>query len=236
MSQNFSEVLAIIPARIGSKRIPKKNIKLFQGVPALERVIRIAMDSQLFSRVIVSTESTQVAQIAESAGAEVPFMRPLALADDFTPVGEVVANMLSSLSSQFAAASTAVCTIYPTAQLISPNDLKSGFELLRNYPRSTVMAAGRYPHPTRRSWIIESGGFAKPNFQDEIPKRTQDFSPEYFDAGQFYWASAEDWPLISRGSVPVKILELPRWKAIDLDTPDDWTIAEKLFSIETKSS
>ncbi|MFQ6558278.1 pseudaminic acid cytidylyltransferase [Pseudomonas sp. Lb2C1-1] len=221
--------VAIIPARGGSKRIPRKNLKLFDGVPMIVRSIRTALASRLFDDVIVSTDDEEIAELAQVHGAQVPFMRPATLADDFTGTAAVIAHALGELherSFDFA------CCIYATAPLLQARFLHQGLELLRKHPdKSFAFSVTGFGFPVQRALILDEQGALTPLYPQFRDTRSQDLPEAFQDAGQFYWGRREAWlrgdKLFSPSSLP---LVLPRHLVQDIDTLEDWKRAEYLYA------
>ncbi|MHC8321673.1 pseudaminic acid cytidylyltransferase [Pseudomonas sp. GB2N2] len=219
--------VAIIPARGGSKRIPRKNLKPFDGVPMIVRSIRTALDSQLFDRVIVSTDDEEIAEVARAQGADVPFMRPAALADDFTGTAAVIVHALQQLP-----AFDYACCIYATAPLLQARFLRQGLDALERHPdKSFAFSVAGFGFPVQRALTLDEQGALTslyPQFRDT---RSQDLAEAFQDAGQFYWGRSEAWlrgdVLFSPASLPVI---LPRHLVQDIDTAEDWARAEYLFA------
>ncbi|PPA03389.1 pseudaminic acid cytidylyltransferase [Pseudomonas sp. MWU12-2312b] len=223
--------VAIIPARGGSKRIPRKNLKLFDGVPMIVRSIRTAIDSGLFSQVVVSTDDPAIAELARSAGAQVPFMRPAALADDFTGTAAVIAHALQALREQGQQFDYACC-IYATAPLLQARFLKQGLQLLEQHPdRSFAFSVCDFGFPVQRALTVGDQGALTALYPEFRETRSQDLPAAYQDAGQFYWGRSKAWlngeVLYSPASLPVM---LPRFLVQDIDTPEDWKRAEYLYA------
>ncbi|BFT64952.1 pseudaminic acid cytidylyltransferase [Pseudomonas moorei] len=223
--------VAIIPARGGSKRIPRKNLKLFDGVPMIVRSIRTAIDSGLFSQVVVSTDDPAIAELARSAGAQVPFMRPAALADDFTGTAAVIAHALQALREQGQQFDYACC-IYATAPLLQARFLKQGLQLLEQHPdRSFAFSVCDFGFPVQRALTVDDQGALTALYPEFRETRSQDLPAAYQDAGQFYWGRSKAWlngeVLYSPASLPVI---LPRYLVQDIDTPEDWKRAEYLYA------
>ncbi|AHL32872.1 NeuA [Pseudomonas brassicacearum] len=222
-------LIAIIPARGGSKRIPRKNLKLFDGVPMIVRSIQAALASQLFDEVVVSTDNEEIAELARIHGAQVPFMRPIALADDFTGTTAVVAHALGELherSFDFA------CCIYATAPLLQARFLRQGLQLLRDHPdKSFAFSVTSFGFPIQRALTLDEQGALTPLYPQFRETRSQDLPEAFQDAGQFYWGRREAWlrgdVLFSPKSLPVV---LPRHLVQDIDTPEDWKRAEYLYA------
>ena len=222
-------IVAIIPARGGSKRIPKKNIKEFFGKPIISYSINAAIDSKLFDRVIVSTDCEDIAQVAIDYGAEVPFMRPEELSGDFLGTHEVVGHSLrwlenSGFSSDYA------CCIYATAPMIKANDLIKGYDLIKTGKWKSVIAATKYSYPVFRSFKQLSNGGLEMVFPEHYNSRSQDLPEVYHDAGQFYWAKSQEWKGKPGGfSKNNTIIELPNYLVQDIDTLEDWNRAERIY-------
>ncbi|KPA94884.1 MULTISPECIES: pseudaminic acid cytidylyltransferase [Pseudomonas] len=223
--------VAIIPARGGSKRIPRKNLKLFHGEPMIARSIRLALNSGLFEQVVVSTDDAQIAEVAREQGARVPFMRPATLADDFTGTAAVIAHAVEALVQQGQVFDYACC-IYATAPLLQGRFLREGFELLERHPeRSFAFSVCEFGFPIQRALTLTDEGALTALYPEHRQTRSQDLPPAFQDAGQFYWGRCAAWlrgdVLFSEMSLPVL---LPRHLVQDIDTPEDWLRAEYLYS------
>lgn len=221
--------IAVIPARGGSKRIPNKNIRLFCGRPMMAWSIEAAKNCGLFDRIIVSTDSEEIAKTASECDAEVPFMRPKKLSDDYTGTNAVAKHCLEWLLSQGEHIDYACC-IYATAPFLQTEYLKKGFELLKESGSAFTFSATSFSFPIQRAIRIKPDGHVEPMFPEHIKKRSQDLEETYHDAGQFYWGHAasflKDIPLFSSNSRPVII---PRYLVQDIDTLEDWEKAELMF-------
>ena len=221
--------VAIIPARGGSKRIPRKNISIFAGQPIISYSIAAALASGLFDRVIVSTEDAEIAAVAKDWGAEVPFLRPETLADDFTGTGAVVRHAIRWLLDQGQPVSHACC-IYATAPFVRPDFLRTGYQMLVDSGKSFAFSVTSFPFPIQRAIRVTKEGAVEPFSPKFMASRSQDLEEAYHDAGQFYWGSAqaflEDHELFSRASIPVVI---PRYLVQDIDTREDWIRAEFMY-------
>ena len=182
--------LAIIPARLGSKRLPQKNIKNFFGKPIISFSIDAAKKTKIFDKIIVSTESIKLKKIAEKYGAEVPFLRPKKIADDRTHFNYAIIQSIKEFKKKNIKIKN-VCCIYPTSPLINYKDIIKGFNLLKKSSRY-VFSACEYISPPQRSFYLKSGNlkFLMPN---NYKKRSQDLSKIYHDAGQFYWGREQTW-------------------------------------------
>lgn len=219
--------VAIIPARGGSKRIPRKNLKPFDGVPMIVRSIRTALESNLFDQVIVSTDDDEIAEVARAHGAQVPFMRPAALADDFTGTAAVIVHALNQLPPFDYA-----CCIYATAPLLQACYLRQGHELLVQHPdKSFAFSVAGFGFPVQRALTLDEQGALTSLYPEFRETRSQDLPEAFQDAGQFYWGRSEAWlrgdVLFSPASLPVI---LPRHLVQDIDTLEDWTRAEYLYA------
>ncbi|PHQ58173.1 MAG: pseudaminic acid cytidylyltransferase [Sulfurimonas sp.] len=230
MSNTKSSCTAIIPARGGSKRIPRKNIKDFFGKPLIAYSIKTALDSKLFEKVIVSTDDEEIAKIAREYGAEVPFMRSKELSDDFTGTGDVIKDALEYLKSQ-GEEYRYVCTIYATAPLLDVKYLIKGFEVLKNSNAHMVFSATSMPFPIQRTFKLTEDGRCKMFTPEHFMSRSQDLEEAYQDAGQFYIEDTStpltDIPF-GKDSIP---LILPRHLVQDIDTLEDWKRAEYMYKI-----
>ncbi len=221
--------IAIIPARGGSKRIPRKNIRLFAGKPMIDYAIRAARDSNLFDRVIVSTDDQEIANVAISLGAEIPFERPLELSDDHTPTVPVIAHAIRQCQNG-GWDPHEVCCIYPGVPFIRASDLAAALQLLRQRDGSGyVFPVTPFPAAIQRALRRSSDGGVEPFDSRYVNIRTQDLEPAYHDAGQFYWGGVSAWlrglSIHAHGAAIV----LPEWRVVDIDTEDDWRRAEIIF-------
>jgi pseudaminic acid cytidylyltransferase len=223
--------LAVIPARGGSKRIPRKNIRPFLGVPMLARTIGVVQASGVFDDVIVSTDDAEIAGIARSAGARVPFMRPAALANDLAGTLPVIAHAIGELAAAGAVPAYVAC-VYPAAVLALPADLRRALELLRSTAADYVFTATSFPFPIQRALRRRADGGCDMFWPEHRATRSQDLEPAFHDAGQFYIGRREAWleerPIFAGAS---RMLELPRYRVQDIDTLEDWERAEMIFRL-----
>jgi pseudaminic acid cytidylyltransferase len=221
--------LAVIPARGGSKRIPRKNIKWFCGKPMIAWSIEAARQSGCFDEVIVSTEDQEISEVAKYYGASTPFMRPASLADDFTGTTSVVRHAVDWFRQQEIIPSE-VCCIYATAPFLQANDLLRGLELLMANECSYTFSVTGYSFPIQRAIRISEQNRVEMFYPEHFNTRSQDLEEAWHDAAQFYWGRAEAWlaerVIFSSDSMPVM---LPRHQVQDIDTPEDWLRAEMMF-------
>lgn len=217
--------IAIIPARGGSKRIPRKNIRKFAGKPMLAYAIEAAKISGLFEKVIVSTDDAEISAIARQYGAEAPFSRPSILADDMTPTLPVVVHAIRECT-QAGWRPEQVCCIYPAVPFLQSADLARALQQLAETDADYVFPVARYAAPIQRALRKLPGGKMVPFDAQYASVRTQDLEPAYYDAGQFYWGATQAWLEEKNIHLHGIGFEIPGWRAIDIDTPDDWQRAE----------
>lgn len=221
--------LAVIPARGGSKRIPRKNIKLFCGKPMIAWSIEAALQSGCFDHIVVSTDDSEIAAVALEYGAQVPFMRPAKLSDDHTGTTAVIRHAVEWFK-EHELTPLQVCCIYATAPLVKPQDICSGLEILSSTECNYAFSVTSYPFPIQRAIRITNQGQVEMFNPGYFNTRSQDLELAYHDAGQFYWGRADAWlnekTIFSQGSLPVV---LPRHRVQDIDTQEDWTRAEGMF-------
>jgi pseudaminic acid cytidylyltransferase len=221
--------LCVIPARGGSKRIPRKNVRTFAGRPIIEWSIEAARLSGCFKRIIVSTEDSEIAQISRDCGAEVPFFRSKGLADDYTSTMAVVVD---TLQREMIDAGTIknVCCLYATAPLIEAADLSGGLNVLLDNDCNYAVAVTEYPHPIQRALMVDEKGYIGMINPTMASVRSQDLTRTFHDAGQFYWGRTEAWlseaPVFSGKTVP---LVLPKYRVCDIDTEEDFYRAELIY-------
>lgn len=223
--------LALIPARGGSKRIPRKNIRFFRDKPMIAWSIDAARAAGCFDRILVSTDDDEIAAVARGFGAEVPFQRPAHLADDNATTQAVVMHAVQWCRQQ-GLEPTAVCCLYATAPFVLPADLVKAGLLLEQAPTSSfVFAATSFPFPIQRAIRIDTAGRSAMFQPEHFNTRSQDLEEAFHDAGQFYWARPEAWVsnlnIFDDGSP----LILPRWRVQDIDNEEDWLCAEQLHQL-----
>lgn len=221
--------LCVIPARGGSKRIPRKNIRAFHGRPMIGWSIAAARAAGIFDRIVVSTDDPEIAAVAQAEGAEVPFLRPADLSGDHAATVPVIAHAVSALGVQ---PSLPVCCLYATAPFVQAADLAEGARLLAE-GASYAMAVTRYDYPIQRALRRDpADGSVRMIDPAQMLVRSQDLEPAWHDAGQFYWALAATWtagaPVFGPGARGVA---LPAFRVVDIDTSEDWTRAEALFAV-----
>lgn len=222
--------IAVIPARGGSKRIPQKNIKDFCGKPMIVWSIEAAKESGLFDHIVVSTDDTEIAEVAKKYGAEVPFMRPAELSNDFTGTTEVIAHATQWALDQSLDVD-AVCCIYATAPFVQVADLKRGLAALQSGNWAYAFTVTDFESPIFRSFKQTAEGGVEMFFPEYFETRSQDLPDALHDVGQFYWGRPSAWlenrRIFDRHSVPIMI---PRWRVQDIDTLNDWKRAELMFN------
>ena len=221
--------IAIIPARGGSKRIPGKNIKMFAGKPLIAYSIEAAKASGLFDKIIISTDSEEVAKVAKAYGADVPFFRPKELSNDMVGTRPVTNHAINFCIENFYKPEFCCC-IYATAPFLEAKYLQQGLDLLKQLSeKSFAFSVTSFPFPVQRALIKNQTGVS-PMFPENISKRSQDLEEAYHDAGQFYWGTSDGYlsnqKIFSHHSSPVI---LPRHLVQDIDTPEDWQRAELMY-------
>jgi len=221
--------LAVIPARGGSKRIPRKNIKPFCGKPMIAWSIEAALVSGCFDRIIVSTDDAEIAEVARNCGAEAPFLRPPELSDDYTSTIPVIAHAIQ-WQQQHGESPAEVCCIYATAPFVRIEDLRRGLEVLEQSGCDYAFSVTSYAFPIQRAIRITAANRVEMFDPAHFNTRSQDLEEAWHDAGQFYWGKAEAWlagkPIFSSDAVPII---LPRHRVQDIDTSEDWERAEWMF-------
>lgn len=229
--------ICIIPARGGSKRIPRKNIRDFCGKPIIAYSIEAAIESGCFDRVIVSTDDTEIADVATSYGAEVPFVRSVELSNDYAGTPPVVKHAIEWLQQQDQPPSL-VCCVYATAPFITAESILAGLEKISTADCDFAFSVTSFPFPIQRAIGINEQGRVAMFQPEHYGSRSQDLEPSYHDAGQFYWGRSEAWleekPAFTPASIPILI---PRYLAQDIDTMEDWLQAEAMYkSLSIKAS
>jgi len=229
--------LAIIPARGGSKRIPGKNIKLFHGKPILCYSIEVAQKAGVFDRIVVSTDCPEIAHIALEAGAEVPFMRPPEIANDYASLADVVLHALDWFEKKEAILVDLCCCILATAPFIRVSDIQKGLALMEEKKVASVFSVTTFDFPIFRALEMKEDGTLAMIWPEYMKTRSNDLPEAYHDAGQFYWLEAVRFRkselIYSPDALPVC---LPRKIVQDIDTPEDWECAELMFEALRSSS
>ncbi len=223
----MKSVVAIITARGGSKRIPRKNIKKFCGEPIIKYSIRAAIESGMFDEVMVSTDDDEIRNVAESYGASCPFKRDSENANDYATTVDVIKEVLfkyKEIGKRF----THYCVIYPTAPFVTADKLKKAFRIMEENHADFLTPVARYEYPVQRCFVIENGVLKKkwPEYQNV---RTQDLEPLYYDAGQFYIGDSEKIFTTPYSERNMTAMVLKSEEVQDIDTLDDWVLAEKKF-------
>ena len=222
--------IAIIPARGGSKRIPRKNIKLFRDKPMIAWAIETAKKSNMFERIIVSSDDAEIIKISNQWGAETPFLRPKSLADDFTPTVPVIAHAIKECQRLGLKVDYACC-IYPGVPFLEAEDLIRSYGRLIEGKVDFVYPVAEYSHPTQRAMRQLSSGqmqFVDPSSE---MTRTQDLETTFHDAGQFYWGKASAWLANKKMHSDGVGMVIQNWRVVDIDTPEDWERAELLRKV-----
>ncbi|MCO8088295.1 pseudaminic acid cytidylyltransferase [Acinetobacter indicus] len=223
--------LAVIPARGGSKRIPRKNIKMFHGQPMIAWSIQAAIDSGCFDEIWVSTDDEEIAAVAQAYGAKVPFLRPAHLSDDFATTADVMSHAVEEFGKLNHALPDYICCLYATAPFVTEVDLVHGLEKIKNNNTlNYVFSATTYPFPIQRAIKLNEHDTVEMFSPQYFNVRSQDLEEAWHDAGQFYWGTAEAW--LNKAMIfasQSSVVELPRFRVQDIDTQEDWDRAEWLF-------
>ena len=221
--------VALIPARGGSKRIPKKNIKDFMGKPIIDYSVQAALHANSIDRVIVSTDCPLIAKVAEDCGAEVPFVRPSDISDDLASTHDVMLHAVKWLEENGGVSD--LCCIYPTAPFLTSDDLDAAYKNFSENEYDYVFSGTEFEYPIQRALKFD-GKTVEMFAKDHLHSRSQDLTPSYHDAGQFYWCNPEAIKnniQIFEGASSIYLMD--RSRVQDIDTISDWTFAEKLFKI-----
>lgn len=222
--------IAIIPARGGSKRIPRKNIKNFHGKPLIAYSIEAALQAECFDRVIVSTDDNEIAEVAKQYGAEVPFLRPQDISNDYATTMDVLKHAINELSLTD---DCQLCCIYATAPFLQVRDIVEASILLSSNNIDYVFSATEFSFPIQRAIKIDENGFCGMFHTEHENTRSQDLEKSYHDAGQFYFGKVSSFkqnrPFFH--SSKSKPFLLPIYRVQDIDTVEDWKRAELLFEV-----
>lgn len=223
--------IALIPARGGSKRIPRKNVKPFAGKPIMAWPMAAAKSCGLFDEVVVSTDDEDIAATARACGADRVLIRPKALADDHTALRPVLRQVITDLETGSEAV-TELCCIYATAAFLAPADLVSGFSHLSDNDVDYSVSAVAYAHPVQRAFFENENGGVEMAYPEQRVVRTQDLEPHYHDAGMFFWGRRDAFFTdVSIYTAKSRLVVIPRERGIDIDEPEDWDSAELAFKI-----
>jgi N-acylneuraminate cytidylyltransferase len=221
--------VCVIPARGGSKRIPRKNIKDFNGKPIIAYSIETAYRSKCFDKIIVSTDDEETSVIAREYGAETPFIRPADISNDYASTTSVISHTIKYLQAEGKKIDL-VCCIYPTAPFVQASDICKSLSRIKNKDVDYCFTVTRYPFPIQRSIRITKKNRCEMLHQEMFFQRSQDLEEMYHDAGQFYWGKENAWlqerPIFSKMSIPYI---LPRYRVQDIDTQEDWIMAELMY-------
>ena len=221
--------ICIIPARGGSKRIPRKNIKPFCGKPMIAWSIEAALQSGCFDQIMVSTDDAEIAEVASQFGALVPFMRPAELSDDHTGTTAVIAHAVNWFAAQ-GQMPEQVCCLYATAPFVSSDDLRKGLSILTETACDYAFSVTSYAFPIQRAIRITETGRVEMFNPEHFNTLSQELEEAFHDAGQFYWGRAQAWlqnkVIFGPTSAPIN---LPHHRVQDIDTLEDWVRAEWLF-------
>ena len=225
----------MIPARGGSKRIPRKNIKEFCGKPMISYSIKAALDSKCFNQVIVSTDDAEIGEIAKYFGANVPFLRPESLANDYAGTIPVIQHAIEWFDGSKQSL-VEVCCLYATAPFISISTIKNAYKQMQRTQADFCFTATSFSFPIQRAIKVIAENRVEMFYPEHFKTRSQDLEKSYHDAGQLYWGKAESFrqhkPLLSNSSTPYI---LPRYLVQDVGTPEDWKRAELMYQVLKKS-
>ncbi|CAM2059116.1 Pseudaminic acid cytidylyltransferase [Desulfovibrionales bacterium] len=226
-------ILCVIPARSGSKRVPDKNIRPFANQPLISYSIAAAFQSGVFDRVVISTDSEAIAAVARKLGAEVPFLRSPELSDDFTPTAPVLLHAIRAVVAE-GQVPQYVCCLYATAPFVRPEDLVLGYETIRATGASSVFSVTTFAFPIFRALKCTEIGTLAMLWPEHELTRSNDLIDVYHDAGQFYWVDGLrflDMPCFY--TLDARPVVLPRVRVQDIDTLEDWEMAENMFRAHT---
>mgnify|MGYP006430502201 FL=1 len=228
--------ICVIPARGGSKRIPRKNIKEFNGKPIIAYSIEAALKSNCFDQVIVSTDDDEIAEVAKKYGAQVPFLRPDELSDDYAGTIPVIKHAIEWMEDNKSSVEN-VCCLYATAPFIRPQIISQAYQQLNNSKADYCFSVTSFVFPIQRAIKIVEKNKVSMFYPEYFNARSQDLEESYHDAGQFYWGKAQafkdELPLFSEVATPYV---LPRYLVQDIDTPEDWIRAEAMYKVLQETS
>jgi pseudaminic acid cytidylyltransferase len=224
------KTLALIPARGGSRRIPKKNIREFYHKPIISYSISAALEADIFDEVMVSTEDAEIADVSKKFGAQIPFLRSAKTSDDHSTISDVLGEVLAQYETQ-GKLFDVICVIYPTAPFVTAARIKQGFDLLRDGRNDAVLYVVQFSYPVQRALTIDRGRLTF-MYPENKNKRSQDLESAYHDAGQLFWITRQAF-LRDRSVFVENIgaLELPETEVQDIDTMEDWQLAELKYQL-----
>lgn len=228
--------IAVIPARGGSKRIPRKNIRLFQGTPVIGLTIKTLQDSGIFTHILVSTEDPEIGATASKFGAKI-LWRDLALSDDYTTTQQVMKDSVESIPINYASKHDPIFCVYPVTPFLTKELLHKGLAEVNSIGEGYVLVAQECRTPPERVFYYNKQGELEMPFPGAMQTRTQDFHPKFVDAGLFYAASRQTWssglPIFSPSS---KFIEIGRFDSVDVDQIQDWEFAEEIYKFRVKKT
>ena len=226
--------ICVIPARGGSKRIPRKNIKEFNGKPIIAYSIETALKSNCFEKVIVSTDDTEIAEVAKKYGAQVPFIRPTELSNDYAGTIPVIKHTIEWLEGHNNTIDN-VCCLYATAPFVQADSIRKAYKKMKQEKADYCFTVTSFAFPIQRAIKITAENRIEMFYPEHFETRSQDLEESYHDAGQFYWGKAEAFkqqkPLFSKSATPYI---LPRYLVQDIDTHEDWRRAELMYQALNK--
>jgi pseudaminic acid cytidylyltransferase len=220
--------IAIIPARFGSKRIKKKNIKLFYSKPMIVWTLKKLTESNFFDKIVVTSDSKKILNISKNNGADILIHRPKKLSGDIVGTLPVISHALKQLK-KYNYNESYVCCVYPCNPFLNLKDVKNGFLRMKKNLTKFIFPVTEYSHPIQRALKLNANNHAIPFLKKNSNKRTQDLEKTYFDAGQFYWATSNLWHENNSIHKSGMCIPIPSWRVVDIDNLSDWKRAEVLF-------
>jgi N-acylneuraminate cytidylyltransferase len=224
--------IAIIPARFGSKRIKKKNIKLFYSKPMIIWLIERLKKSNFFDKIFVSSDSNKILNIVKKKSYIFTIKRPQSLSGDQIGIQPVISHAIQKIKKNDNPQH--ICCIYPCNPFLNIDDLKKSFKEFRNNEKKFLFSVAQYTHPIERAIKLRKDFSTSSFFKKNFNKRTQDLTKSYYDAGQFCWGTTKLWEGKKNIHNHGIGFEIPSWRVVDIDTIDDWKRAELLFKILNK--
>ncbi len=222
--------ICIIPARAGSKRIPNKNIKKFNGKPIIYYPLSEIKNSKIFDEIIVSSDSKKILNLVKKLGFKECFIRPKSLSNDYVDTQAVILHAIDWCKKNYFYP-TFICCVYPTSVFFNKNHLQDSFSQIKNKRLKFVSSAAKFPFSLQRSFFLDKKKNIKILNKKMYGKRSQDLDTIYYDAAQFYWGTVEAWEKRKFSGIDTGIYELPSAKLKDIDTLNDWKVSENLFSL-----